>query len=125
MVTDEEYPIRVAFSVLNKVTDEFQQTYPKERYESDVTNARSNPANKFKEYDWQTLHTYVQKYQDPKQADTIMKVQQELDETKVVLVRERVCVIVAANPYCSSTKRSSRCWSEGRSSTAWSIALMH
>lgn len=27
------------------------------------------------------------KYQDPRQADTIMKVQQELDETKIVLVR--------------------------------------
>lgn len=121
MVTDEEYPIRVAFSVLNKVTDEFQQTYPKERYESDVTNARSNPANKFKEYDWQTLHTYVQKYQDPKQADTIMKVQQELDETKVVLVR-RVCEpgrSAAEALTCISTKPSNRCWSEGRSSTAW------
>ncbi|CAE6516929.1 unnamed protein product [Rhizoctonia solani] len=29
--------------------------------------------------------TYVAKYQDPKQADAIMKVQQELDETKIVL----------------------------------------
>lgn len=87
MVTDDEYPVRVAFSVLNKITDEFQQTYPKERYESDVTNARANPANKFKELEWQQLHTYLQKYQDPKQADTIMKVQQELDETKIILVR--------------------------------------
>jgi len=85
MVTDEEYPVRVAFSVLNKVTDEFQQNYPRERYESDVTNTRMNPANKFKEYDWPALQSYVVKYQDPKQADTIMKVQQELDETKVVL----------------------------------------
>lgn len=33
------------------------------------------------------LGEYVRKYQDPKQADTIMKVQQELDETKIVLVR--------------------------------------
>jgi tRNA(Phe) wybutosine-synthesizing methylase Tyw3 len=32
------------------------------------------------------LAEYVRKYQDPKQADTIMKVQQELDETKIVLV---------------------------------------
>lgn len=28
---------------------------------------------------------YVRRYQDPRQADTIMKVQQELDETKIVL----------------------------------------
>ena len=31
-----------------------------------------------------TLATYLVKYQDPKQADTIMKVQKELDETKIV-----------------------------------------
>lgn len=33
------------------------------------------------------INTYIQKYQDPRQADAIMKVQQELDETKIVLVR--------------------------------------
>jgi synaptobrevin homolog YKT6 len=32
------------------------------------------------------INTYIQKYQDPRQADAIMKVQQELDETKIVLV---------------------------------------
>jgi len=86
MVTDEEYPVRVAFSVLNKITDEWQQTFPKQSYEADVTNARISPtASKFREKDWPTLNTYLQKYQDPKQADTIMKVQQELDETKIVL----------------------------------------
>lgn len=31
------------------------------------------------------LETYLKKYQDPSQADSIMKVQQELDDTKVVL----------------------------------------
>lgn len=37
---------------------------------------------------WNTnyqLDTYISKYQDPSQADAIMKVQQELDETKIVL----------------------------------------
>ena len=91
MVTDEEYPVRVAFSVLNKITDEWQQTFPKQSYEADVTNARisspTSPSTRFREKDWPALGTYLQKYQDPKQADTIMKVQQELDETKIVLVR--------------------------------------
>lgn len=34
------------------------------------------------------LKTYVEKYQDPRQADNIMRVQQELDETKIVLVSD-------------------------------------
>lgn len=89
MVTDEEYPVRVAFGLLNKITDEFQQSFPKEQYEAGVTRARISASSgaRFKELEWPTLNTYLSKYQDPKQADTISRVQQELDETKIVLVR--------------------------------------
>lgn len=31
------------------------------------------------------LRDYLQKYQDPQQADSIMKIQKELDETKITL----------------------------------------
>lgn len=31
------------------------------------------------------LKDYIVKYQDPAQADSIMKIQKELDETKIVL----------------------------------------
>ncbi|KAL9048887.1 MAG: hypothetical protein Q9162_007493 [Coniocarpon cinnabarinum] len=31
------------------------------------------------------LKEYIVKYQDPQQADSIMKIQQELDETKITL----------------------------------------
>lgn len=31
------------------------------------------------------LKQYLAKYQDPQQADSIMKIQKELDETKIVL----------------------------------------
>lgn len=31
------------------------------------------------------LKAYLDKYQDPQQADSIMKIQQQLDETKIVL----------------------------------------
>lgn len=88
MVTDEEYPVRVAFGLLNKVTDEWQEDHPKDEYEVDVTNARRSASTgaKFKEIDWPKLSEYLRKYQDPKQADQIMKVQQELDETKIILV---------------------------------------
>lgn len=32
-----------------------------------------------------SLNDFIQKYQDPRQADSILKIQQELDETKIVL----------------------------------------
>lgn len=91
MVTDEEYPVRVAFGLLNKVTDEWLEDHSKDEYEVDVTRARQSASTgaKFQEISWPKLAEYLRKYQDPKQADQIMKVQQELDETKIILVSSR------------------------------------
>ena len=75
MITDQEYPVRPAFSLLQKVLDEFTTTVPKSAY--------SNPSS----ISFPQLQAYLEKYQDPKQADAIMRVQQELDETKIILVR--------------------------------------
>ncbi len=61
------YPSRVAFSLLNKLIDEY-------------FNANRNLASG-------VLTSYLQKYQNPAEADSIMKVQKELDETKIILVR--------------------------------------
>ena len=75
MITDQEYPVRPAFSLLQKVLDEFTTAVPKTGY--------SNPSS----ISFPQLQAYLEKYQDPKQADAIMRVQQELDETKIILVR--------------------------------------
>jgi synaptobrevin homolog YKT6 len=45
-----------------------------------ITNATQKNSLSFPE-----LKEYIQKYQDPGQADSIMKIQKELDETKIVL----------------------------------------
>ena len=75
IITDQEYPVRPAFSLLTKLLDDFIARIPQ--------TAFSNPsAISFPE-----INTYLSKYQDPRQADAIMRVQQELDETKIVLVR--------------------------------------
>lgn len=74
IITDEEYPVRPAFSLLTKILDDFTAKVPQSSY--------SNPSS----ISFPDINTYIQKYQDPRQADTIMRVQQELDETKIVLV---------------------------------------
>ncbi|KAM6494920.1 snare protein YKT6 [Amanita muscaria] len=73
IVTDQEYPVRPAFSILNKLLDEFSAKVPKSKYDDPSSISFSE------------ISTYIQKYQDPKHADTIMRVQQELDETKIIL----------------------------------------
>ncbi|KAJ1991348.1 palmitoyltransferase [Dimargaris cristalligena] len=72
MVTDQEYPSRVAFSLLGRLLDDFNAKFPSE---SSRTGTITFPE----------LDDYLQKYQDPKSADTITRVQRELDETTEVL----------------------------------------
>ncbi len=74
IITDSDYPVRPAFSILNKLLDDFSSKVLQSSY-------RNPSAISFSE-----ITTYIQKYQDPRQADTIMRVQQELDETKIILV---------------------------------------
>ncbi|KAL9935242.1 hypothetical protein V8E36_005590 [Tilletia maclaganii] len=93
IVTDTEYPTRVVFSLLNKVLDEFVLKVPKTSYSSQVsaitTGSQAAPTGKgtllASDSVFPQAQDYLKRYQDPRQADTIMKVQQELDETKIVL----------------------------------------
>ncbi|KIM31642.1 hypothetical protein M408DRAFT_327120 [Serendipita vermifera MAFF 305830] len=73
VITDEEYPVRPAFSLLQKLIDDFVTSVPKTTW--------SNPSS----IDFPAAKAYLAKYQDPKQADQIMRVQAELDETKIIL----------------------------------------
>jgi len=73
MVTDQEYPVRPAFSLLLKLLDNFRQKVPQTQY--------SNPSA----ISFPDAAEFLKSYQDPRAADPIMRVQQELDETKIVL----------------------------------------
>ncbi|EGW34806.1 uncharacterized protein SPAPADRAFT_57881 [Spathaspora passalidarum NRRL Y-27907] len=77
IITDKEYPVRPVYTLINKVLEEYLSLHPSNEY------ANIEATNSSLAYD--QLEVYVKKYQDPSQADSIMKVQQELDETKVVL----------------------------------------
>ena len=93
LVSDAEYPTRVAFSLLNKTLDEFVIKLPRSRYDAQVNRITTGGASLPSkgegllnaQTDFPQAQEYLARYQDPRQADTIMKVQQELDETKIVL----------------------------------------
>ncbi|KAI9695240.1 MAG: palmitoyltransferase [Bogoriella megaspora] len=74
IISDQEYPALVAHQLLSKVVDEFLTKYP-----------RSTFASSNQELPFPQLKEYIVKYQDPQQADSIMKIQKELDETKITL----------------------------------------
>ncbi|GAA5801933.1 hypothetical protein HPULCUR_007391 [Helicostylum pulchrum] len=74
IISDKDYPSRVAFSLINKIMDEFLV-----KFSTDVWKKADT-------LDYPEIADYLVKYQDPQQADTIMKVQKELDETTAILV---------------------------------------
>lgn len=76
LLADAEYPQRVAFSLLNKVLEEFTAKYSGNWNQGRVDNCMPFPE----------LDGYILKWQDPHEADKIMAIQKDLDETKEVLV---------------------------------------
>lgn len=75
LIADHEYPQRVAHTLITKVLDEYSA-----RYSSDQWPTQSEGL-----VDFPTLPAYLTKYQDPKEADALTKMQNDLDETKIIL----------------------------------------
>ncbi|KAJ1797526.1 palmitoyltransferase [Coemansia sp. RSA 2399] len=75
-VTDMEYPAMVARSLVGKINSGFGEQYSSRTVDDATTKDQ---------LEFEPLKDYLVKYQDPQQADTIMQVQKELDDTKVVM----------------------------------------
>jgi len=93
LISDKEYPPRVAFSVLNKVLDEFLVRFSEDQWRPNTLV-------------YAELKGYLEKYQDPKHADSIMRVQKELDETKVILHKTIESVLQRGEKLDSLIERS-------------------
>mmetsp|Transcript_30959 Transcript_30959/g.75728 ORF Transcript_30959/g.75728 Transcript_30959/m.75728 type:complete len:202 (-) Transcript_30959:320-925(-) len=73
---DKEYPSRVAFTLLAKLQDDFLGQV----LETTWKNATGEP-----EIAVAGLEEMIAKYQNPSEADSLMKIQKDLDDTKVIL----------------------------------------
>jgi len=75
-VVDQEYPSRSAFCVLAAMIEEYENGVMGESWRAlNADDARGD----------ETLEGMLVKYQDPGAADKILKIQRELDDTKIVL----------------------------------------
>ncbi|XP_039282687.1 synaptobrevin homolog YKT6 [Nilaparvata lugens] len=75
LISDHEYPHRVAHTLITKVLDEFASKVPSSEWPGAV-EANINFPN---------LPAYLTRYQNPHEADAMTKIQDELDETKIIL----------------------------------------
>ncbi|GAB1320288.1 palmitoyltransferase [Madurella fahalii] len=76
VVITKDYPHIAAHSVLSKLMDQFL---------SEVPLATIKGASKDGDISFPALQDYLNNYQDANQANSIARIQQELDETKIVL----------------------------------------
>uniref|UniRef100_A0A671Y4I5 YKT6 v-SNARE homolog (S. cerevisiae) n=1 Tax=Sparus aurata TaxID=8175 RepID=A0A671Y4I5_SPAAU len=75
VIADTEYPQRVCFTLLDKVLEEFS------RQVDSIDWPSGNPET----INYKALDIHLSKYQNPREADAMTKVQAELDETKIIL----------------------------------------
>ncbi|XP_010000003.1 PREDICTED: synaptobrevin homolog YKT6 [Chaetura pelagica] len=75
VIADTEYPQRVCFTLLDKVLDEFSRQVSRTEW------PLGSPAT----ISYTALDGYLSKYQNPRDADPMTRVQAELDETKIIL----------------------------------------
>jgi synaptobrevin homolog YKT6 len=75
VTTDEEYPARVAFVLLGQILEEFCTTM------GDAWKTSVQPES----LPFPAAEQYIQKYQNPAEADKVTKIQRDLDETTQIL----------------------------------------
>jgi len=76
IVSDHEYPHRVAHNLLKKVLDEFADQVPSAQWSTTTPDASIQ---------FKVLDVYLSKYQNPREVDAMSKIQADLDETKIIL----------------------------------------
>ncbi|KAJ8920659.1 hypothetical protein NQ315_004798 [Exocentrus adspersus] len=75
VISDHEYPSRVSHTLITKILDEFSEKVPKANW----------PNLQERDVAFPQLQTYLTKYQNPREADAMTKIQEDLDETKIIL----------------------------------------
>ncbi|KAI9191879.1 hypothetical protein LWI28_014911 [Acer negundo] len=94
---DDHYPVRSAFSLLNQVLDEYEKTFG--------DSWRTAQADSTQQ--WPYLNEALAKFQDPAEADKLLKIQRELDETKIILHKTIDSVLARGEKLDSLVEKSS------------------
>ncbi|EGS20788.1 synaptobrevin-like protein [Thermochaetoides thermophila DSM 1495] len=76
VVITKDYPHIAAHSVLSKLMDQFLSENPLDKIRS---------ASKDGDINWPAVNDFLNNYQNANEASSIARIQQELDETKIIL----------------------------------------
>lgn len=77
VITDSDYPEKAAFTLLNNILMDFRECFPDSAvYESTTSDITLK-------YD--SLEMFLKKWQDPTEADKLLKIEKELHEVKEII----------------------------------------
>ena len=79
-ITDNDYPERAAFILLNNLILDFREYFAADP--SVYENAVTDLAGKLP---YKNIEAFLKKWQDPTEADSLMKVEKELFEVKNIM----------------------------------------
>lgn len=123
-ITDNEYPSRIVFTLLSKLLEDFSKMNP---LWSEYAAIQTSPdTSKFPE-----LESWFKKFQDPQEADSLCRVQKELDDTKVVLHQtlegllnrgEKLDDLVARSDMLSQSSKAF--YTTARKTNSWCCTIM-
>jgi len=74
ILSDHEYPHRVAHNLIKKVLEEFANLVPNSQWVGNGSGIQ-----------FKALDVYLAQYQNPREVDAMSKIQADLDETKIIL----------------------------------------
>jgi synaptobrevin family protein YKT6 len=80
LMTDKDYPLRVAFDIVRKTQNDFSEYLQKQG----KSLKDANNDNCLSDYN-ATLKQTLETYQDPTKGDSLLKVKKDLEDTKEVL----------------------------------------
>ncbi|XP_030378163.1 synaptobrevin homolog YKT6 [Scaptodrosophila lebanonensis] len=75
LIADHEYPQRVAHTLVTKILDDFTAKVSADQWPNGTEVSIA----------FDSLPIFLARYQDPKEADPLTKMQNDLDETKIIL----------------------------------------
>lgn len=95
-VVNNDYPDRVAFTLLSTILDEFVQLHGDKWQGQTADDCLPLPS----------LEATLKKYQDPAEADKLMAIQKDLDQTKVRGQPPARCLFADPVPLAAPRPRS-------------------
>ena len=83
VLADDQYPDRVAYMILRKLSLEFSKDFEGKNFA--IMESKLFVISEDENVKWEKLEVYIKKFQDPKEVDKLEKLKGELEEVEKIV----------------------------------------